>query len=196
MLADLLSSLGFAILEASDGKEGLEQAEAAWPHLILMDIMMPVMDGLDATRRIRRNPDLLLVPIIAVSASAALEDQEGSLAAGANAFMTKPIDQDILLQHIGRLLGLVWIEELAVTPAAVEPESAGPLLVPPQEELEILYELALAGNMRDIRQHATHIAALSEQYAPFADKLNQLAKAYQSKAIVELVEEYVERRPL
>ncbi len=196
MLADLLSGLGFAILEAADGQEGLEQAQAAWPHLILMDIMMPVMDGLEATRRIRRNPDLMQVPIIAVSASATPEDLEDSMAAGANAFMTKPIDQDDLLLQIGRFLGLVWIEDQGrAQPEAETPgESSGPLLAPPPEELEVLYDLALAGNMRDIRRHAAHIATLGAQYQPFADKLSLLAKGYQSKAIVEMVEQYVQRR--
>ena len=194
MLSDLLSGLGFVILEAADGQLGLEQAQVAWPDLILMDVMMPVMDGLEATRRIRRNPDLLQVPIIAVSASARINDLEGSIAAGANAFMTKPIDQEELLRQIGDYLGLVWIEEPPQSEMAVLQESAAALVAPPQDELPLLYELALAGNMRDIRRHAVYIASLGAQYGPFADKLTLLAKGYQSKAIVELVEEYMERR--
>jgi hypothetical protein len=60
--------------------------------------------------------------------------------------------------------------------------------IPPAAEMERLHELALAGNMRDIRRQAEHIATLDDKYRPFADKLEALAKSYQSKAILELVE--------
>jgi len=196
MLADLLRVLGFAIEEAADGKEALAQVERMPPDLILMDIMMPVMDGLEATRRIRQKPNLQTVPIIAISASATAEDQQGSMVAGASAFMTKPIDQDSLLMQIANFLGLVWdtetppVEEVA--PSQVG--AAASMIVPPKDEMDVLYDLALAGNMRDIRQHAEHIAALDDQYRSFADKLIGLAKSYQSKAILDLVEMHVQRK--
>jgi len=65
----------------------------------------------------------------------------------------------------------------------------------PKRRLEVLYVLAQAGNMGDIRRRADHIAALGEQYRPFADKLIGLAKAYRSKAILELVEAHMPRKP-
>lgn len=194
MLADLLRTLGFAIEEAADGKEALEQVELMPPDLILMDIMMPVMDGLEATRRIRQKPNLQAVPIIAISASATAEDQQGSMVAGASAFMTKPIDQDSLLQQIAGFLGLIWDTEVPPGDEPVAAQPGVPMTVPPREEMDALYDLALAGNMRDIRQQAEHIASLGEQYRPFADKLINLAKSYQSKAILELVEMHVQRK--
>jgi signal transduction histidine kinase/DNA-binding NarL/FixJ family response regulator len=194
MLADLLRALGFAVEEAGNGKEALEQVALMPPDLVLMDIMMPVMDGLEATRQLRADPDRGGVPIIAISASATAEDQQESMVAGASYFMTKPIDQDSLLTQIANFLGLVWEAEAPpVEDAAPRPTEAA-VVIPPPEEMDVLYGLAQAGNMRDIRRHAEHIASLGEQYAPFAERLIGLAKAYQSKAIVDLVAQHVQRK--
>lgn len=194
MLSDLLRVLGFSILEAGDGKQALEQAEANVPDMILMDVMMPVMGGLAATRLIRANPLLRDIPVIAISASATLEDEQGSKEAGANVFMTKPIDQDDLLYQLGQLLKIEWITDASAGTADGDAK-VDAMVVPPKEEMEILYDLALAGNMRDIRQQATHIASLDERFAPFAEKLTMLTRSYQSRAILDLVETYLQRDP-
>ena len=112
-----LSELGFDVAQASNGQEGLEQAARLRPDLILMDVMMPVMDGLEAIRRIRARPDLAHLPVIAVSASASAEDEARSLAAGANAFIAKPIHIDAMLQVIGEQLALSWVYEERTTAA-------------------------------------------------------------------------------
>jgi CheY-like chemotaxis protein len=192
MLADLLHTLGFVVEEAADGKQALAQMDKTLPDLILMDVRMPVMDGLEATRRIRANPRLQAVPIIANSASATPEDQQGSMTAGASAFLTKPIDQDELLQGIADLLGFVWETEAQASEASGSEGDA--MIAPPKEEMDVLYELALVGNMRDIRQRAEHIAGLDGKYRPFASKLGMLAKSYQSKAILDLVESHLQSR--
>jgi PAS domain S-box-containing protein len=197
MLVDLLSTLGFEVQEAANGQEGLEQAQESWPDLILTDIMMPVMDGLEATRRIRRLPHGRGVPILAVSASASLEDQARSLAGGASAFLTKPIDQGRLLHEIGAHLGLSWTYEPPQGRPAAEEADARPLVPPPQAQLAQLYPLAQAGNMRDILHWATQLTNLGEQYGPFATRICELARGYQSKAILGLVERHMNatRRP-
>jgi PAS domain S-box-containing protein len=106
VLVDLLTGCDFDVREAGDGEQALAAAADAAPDLILMDIAMPVMDGLEATRRLRQMPALSHVPIIAVSAGASASDRESSLAAGADEFITKPIDVELLLQQVGRLLKL------------------------------------------------------------------------------------------
>ena len=123
VLAALLGSLGFEVSEAENGRDGLAQAQAQAqpPHLIIMDIVMPVMDGLVATRHLRALPVLRSVPVIAASASATPEDREASLSAGANVFLPKPVDHLRLLHHIGVLLDLRWVSdlsELGASPAA------------------------------------------------------------------------------
>ncbi|HEV8312970.1 MAG TPA: response regulator [Burkholderiaceae bacterium] len=106
LLMDMLRPLGFDTVEARDGLEGLERAQALLPNLILMDNLMPVMDGLEATRRLRKLPTLKDVPVIAISASAAADGEERALQAGASAFLKKPFRANQLLTLIEQLLGL------------------------------------------------------------------------------------------
>ncbi len=108
MLCDLFGALGFEVAQADNGRRGLERAQLQRPDLIVMDNVMPVMDGVSATRALRATPGLNAVPVIAASASASPEDSRASLAAGANVFLAKPIDQMQLLHHVGELLQLHW----------------------------------------------------------------------------------------
>jgi len=108
MLIDLLAPLGFEVHVATDGQQALEQAQRLNPDVVLMDNVMPVMDGLEATRRLRAMPEVAGIPIIAISAGAQPSDRAASLAAGANAFLTKPVRIDDLLDNIGALLKLRW----------------------------------------------------------------------------------------
>ena len=193
LLVDFLSPLGFKTVEAENGQACLKQALALRPDLIVMDSVMPVMDGLEATRRLRQLPSLKSVPIIAVSASAAAADEQRSLAGGADAFLPKPIDLDDLLNEIGALLQLTWIFDDSQAAAMAQTEAPGTLIPPPAGEIEILYRLAQAGNMSSIRAQADHVAALGTPYGPFAQRLRELADAYQSRAILELVRKFRDR---
>ncbi|HKX39678.1 MAG TPA: ATP-binding protein, partial [Burkholderiaceae bacterium] len=111
MLVEALTQLDFEVAQAADGQEALEAADRLVPDLILMDLTMPVMDGLEATQRLRLLPAHACVPIIATSASAGPGVTTQSRAAGANAFIGKPINHAELLLLIGELLGLSWIRE-------------------------------------------------------------------------------------
>jgi PAS domain S-box-containing protein len=108
LLIDLLEPLGFELHEASDGEQALRMAQRLQPDLVLMDNVMPLMDGLEATRRLREMPELSAVPIITISASAQPSFRADSLAAGADAFLTKPVQVDELMDRIGALLQLRW----------------------------------------------------------------------------------------
>jgi PAS domain S-box-containing protein len=108
MLVDFLKCFDFEIEEAVDGLEGVSRAQAARPDVILMDNMMPVMDGLEATRRLRAVRGFEQLPIIAISASASEAQKERSLAAGATRFLPKPFKLDEILRAIGTLLQLTW----------------------------------------------------------------------------------------
>jgi CheY-like chemotaxis protein len=113
VLRDMLVPVGFEISEAADAREALQIALGQRPDLFLMDVFMPGMDGRQATTRLRELPDLADVPIIIVSASALGRDEESSLAAGANAFLAKPVNEHRLLDQIGCLLRIEWIRESA-----------------------------------------------------------------------------------
>jgi CheY-like chemotaxis protein len=105
MMRKLLEMSGYQVVEAVDGREAVEVAESALPDLILMDLSLPRLDGLDATRRIRELDGLGRVPIIAVSAHDTNDFHADALAAGCNEYVTKPIDFDELDALVKKLLG-------------------------------------------------------------------------------------------
>jgi signal transduction histidine kinase/CheY-like chemotaxis protein len=115
VLVELLGGLGFEVDEAGDGREGIERARELAPDLIVLDNVMPVLDGVGATRALRADERLHAVPIIAASASASAEHRRSSLQAGANVFLAKPIDPGLLLRYVGELLSLRW--QLASPPS-------------------------------------------------------------------------------
>jgi signal transduction histidine kinase/DNA-binding NarL/FixJ family response regulator len=188
MLLDLLKPLGFVTQEARDGADALRAIAEQAPDLVLMDMSMPVMDGLQAMRRIRESEPWQDIRIVAVSANASEADQAACLAAGANAFLSKPIDPAALLDEVAVQLGLSWIA--AALGAATDAASAT-MVAPPPAQLEELHRIAVAGNMRAIHQRANEIAALDPHCAPFCEKLQRLASGYQSKAIVALVQQHL-----
>jgi CheY-like chemotaxis protein len=105
MLKMRLELLGdYEVLAAENGEKGCEMAATEQPDLILMDLEMPVVDGWEATRRLRDNPQTRDVPIIALSAHALAGEREKALAAGCNEFDTKPIEFDRLVATIRQLL--------------------------------------------------------------------------------------------
>src|SRR5690242_3047165 len=105
ILRDLLTSSGYEVLEAADGRTGVDKAEAEKPDLILMDIQMPVMDGYDATQKIKADPDLKPIPIVAVSSFAMKGDEEKARASGCDHYITKPYSPMQLLRTIRGLIG-------------------------------------------------------------------------------------------
>ena len=105
MLKMRLELLGdFEVLTAENGERGCEVAAAERPDIILMDLEMPVMDGWEATRRLKGNPQTSDIPVIAFSAHALAGERSKALAAGCNEFETKPIEFDRLVATIRRIL--------------------------------------------------------------------------------------------
>lgn len=109
----LLTSVGFTVFEAQDGLHAIEKFVELKPDLILMDIRMPVMDGVEAIKSIRKSKQGQDVPIIAVTASAFEEERQSILQHGASDFLRKPFKRNDLLQMIGEHLGLSYERELA-----------------------------------------------------------------------------------
>ncbi len=105
MMRRLLEMAVYQVIEATDGQEAVALAESEHPQLILMDLSLPVIDGLAATRAIRKLDGLEQVPIVAVSAHDTSDFQAEALAAGCNGYITKPIDFSQLELLIARLLG-------------------------------------------------------------------------------------------
>jgi two-component system, cell cycle response regulator DivK len=104
ILRDLLTSGGYEIIEATTGLEGVDMAEQEHPDLILMDIQLPGVDGYEATRRIKANPALHHIPIIAVTSYALSGDDAQALEAGCDAYVAKPFSPRALLAKIREYL--------------------------------------------------------------------------------------------
>jgi len=101
----MLRPEGFELTMATTAQEGLQLAESERPEIILMDIGLPVIDGLEATRRLRENPGNRAIRILAVSAHALEGDRQRAEAAGCDGFVSKPIHKPTLLAEIRRQLG-------------------------------------------------------------------------------------------
>ena len=105
IIRDLLASAGYELIEAADGEAGVRLAETERPDLILMDIQLPVLDGYEATRRIKQNPDLRAIPIVVVTSYALSGDDVKAMQAGSDAYVAKPFSPRELLATIRRFLG-------------------------------------------------------------------------------------------
>ena len=104
-LARVLSMQGYEFLEAADGEEGLQVARTRQPNLILMDISLPVLDGFEATRRIKQDPALQHIPVIAVTAHARPADEQRALDAGCDGYLSKPYSLRDFLAVVEKNIG-------------------------------------------------------------------------------------------
>jgi len=104
ILQDLLTSADFEVIEAVDGEAGLAAAAAHRPDLILMDIQLPIVDGYEATRRIKANPSLRAIPIIVITSYALSGDDDKARAAGCDAYFSKPFSPRQLLAKVREYL--------------------------------------------------------------------------------------------
>jgi len=194
VLRKLLAPLGFDIAEVSNGMEAVEKAHEWQPDLILMDLIMPVLDGYEATRRIRKLHALKEVIVIAVSASAFSHDQEKSMEAGCNVFLSKPINADKLFECLQTHLNLTWIYEdqkNTDTSEEAEPQTEMQIVGPSPEKATILFDLVRSGDINGIIEFAEELEQTDEQLVAFAQKITQLAKNIKKKEIRELAERYM-----
>lgn len=194
VLLNMLEPLGFEIITAENGQQEVELAQAIRPDLILTDLVMPVKSGFEAVKEIRQIPEIQNIPIIAISASVFDMDKQKCQIAGCEAFLPKPIKEKLLLDLLQQYLHLEWIYEEERTNSNennLSTHTMEQLVVPPVAEIEVLYELAMLGSMRKIRDRAIYLEELDPKYLPFAHKLKELAQGFQEKAIVALVEQYL-----
>lgn len=197
VLQNMLEPLGFEVSLADDGQQAIDFALELQPDCILTDLVMPVKTGFEAVKEIRNLPHKIKdVVIIAISASVFEMDREQSRVLGCDSFLPKPVNQDQLMATLQKYLGIDWIYE-STSDSDLEYSEYFPeftdetLIVPPVAEMEILYELAMLGNMKKIRERATYLMQLDQEYLALAIKLEDLATSFQEKAIVSLIEQYL-----
>ncbi|GAA6623206.1 AAA family ATPase [Scytonema sp. NUACC26] len=192
VLANLLQPLGFEVAEATDGLDGIHKAREFEPDIIFMDLVMTVMDGFEATRRLKMLPNFQDIVVIAVSASVFEFERQQSREVGCDDFLPKPIKKAELLEKLRIHLALEWVyEEINNNVQLNTPTSqiadTQSLVTPPAEELALLLHLAMKGDLKSIAKRAVELEKLDEQYVPFATYLRQLVKEFKSKQILEFL---------
>jgi len=177
----MLEPSGFQVFEADNGLDCVKLVGEHRPDVIIMDSIMPKMNGFEATEKIRQIPEVKDVIIVAASASVFEEDQNRMLLAGCNAFLPKPLELDKLLNLLEKYLNLEWMFEKEADDMISDTSE----IIPPAEDcLKKLLELSEMGNLHEIRGLAKKLER-DEKYRPFAGKLLQLAMEFEDKKIVE-----------
>ncbi|MBD2306383.1 response regulator [Chroococcidiopsis sp. FACHB-1243] len=196
VLISLLEPIGFEIAEAENGREGLEKADKFHPDLIITDLVMPLMDGFEMLQRIRVSEQLSGIVAIASSASVFETNQYRSLTAGANEFLPKPIQAEVLLEMLRSHLNLTWIYEqqenqklLAIHDYASQLHQTE---LPPDDILTQLYELVKKGDLDKILTVAYQLEKLNDKYLYFAQQIVQLTESFQVKKLRQLLQKYLE----
>ena len=191
LLVSLLEPLGFEIVTAENGLQALRLAVAQPPAMVILDLVMPEMDGLETVREMRRRQEMDGIPIIGISATVAGNGHRAEFAAVCNDFLGKPIRIEQLLEKIQTHLGIEWLTSQArKSPAAAgEVEEEKPFDLPPTEELEQLHDLAMRGDLRGIQAWATGIEQRDGRYGHFSKKLRELTGRFKIKTILALVKQ-------
>jgi len=184
LLVNILAPLGFATEQAGTGAECIERCKHALPDLILMDLAMPVMDGWEASRILRRDMGSD-VPILIVSANAYDKVLENPAGIAPEDFVVKPVNVAELLERIGARLGLDWVMHAEPAPSSDRPV----LRFPPAAQLEALREQLSLGYVRGITRQLDAIAALDPQYAPFATTLRGYAARFDLEAMAAFLDQ-------
>ena len=194
ILVRVLHSLGFDVVETADGLAALDRAAERPPDVVVLDLIMPGMSGFDVARAFRRRSDGNgTQPVIIATSANAFESQiQESAQAGCNAFLPKPIEIDRLLALIQRHARLEWIVGDGAPgegpPAALD-DDAPQLIPPPPDELAVLFDLAMKGELLNLRRHAAELAARDAAYQPFAAQLEALVDDFDEENILTLIEQ-------
>ncbi len=190
-LMKLLTAIGFSVRGAENGEAAIRTWEEWKPRLILMDVHMPVMDGLEATRRIKADPRGKETVIVVLTASAMAEDRRVVAQSGADDFLSKPCRENELLEKMRALLNLTYdYEEVseagAEAPGGVRAMSAAGLGQLPPALVEELRNAIFSGNIRRLNELILNVRETED--AGSANALQELADKYEYDALAQLLE--------
>lgn len=192
VVRELLTSLGFIVLEASDGQDALELAVTSVPDLVIMDLVMPRLNGFEAASQIKEHQALDNIKMIAFSANVYETNQKRSLKEGFDDFVSKPIDVVALLSSIGKLLNLEWTYvglQMPVSPTRTEDFQAAPDQLPPNAALEILRDFARQGDIQEILDSLSQIESKHPESFVFVKQMRKWAAEFDMRRIRELLDE-------
>jgi signal transduction histidine kinase/DNA-binding NarL/FixJ family response regulator len=212
-LCDVLFSLTFELREAANGREAIEITREWQPHLILMDLVMPVMDGFEATRQIRKleignsmldtgywildtdtqhpAPSIQYPVIIGVSANILESIGQKSFAVGCDDFLAKPLDIAQLLNCLQQHLQLEWLysDTTEGESELLQASDNRSFVIPPPDVLRKILEFAEDGDMTDLHQCLAKLKTTDPRFIQFVERIEQLAGRFQFEQIVELIQQ-------
>jgi signal transduction histidine kinase/DNA-binding NarL/FixJ family response regulator len=189
VIVNLLQPLGFEMIEASNGQEGLEKISLEQPDLTFTDLAMPVMDGLEMLKQLRLHVALRDAIVVVSSASVFEIDRQKSLDSGGDDFLAKPVQASELYEILRKHLKIEWVyENTAMQNSSVASTSQTSVIIPSIDELKGLLEHVETGYFRGIREELDNLAQINEGYQPFVEKLSKLAKSFNIKEIRHFLE--------
>ncbi|MBF0100806.1 MAG: response regulator [Desulfobacterales bacterium] len=194
LLRDILSSLGFIVIEAVDGKEAIDKALEHHPELIFMDMLMPVLDGFSGIMKIRQTPVISNIPIIGISASLDNTNLNRCIEAGANECILKPLNINELHQAIQKYIKVKWVfdDEKQMEKTNVHMDSE---VVPPEyEELTELLAMANIGDVVGIQHYVSNMGNRDLKMIPFCEKLDYFAKNFMIDELQSFIMKFSESK--
>ena len=188
-LVRLLAPLGFELREATNGQEAVEIWQAWQPHLIWMDMRMPVMDGYEAIRQIKTHIQGQATVIIALTASVFEEERAVVLAQGCDDFVRKPVKENVIFEKLSYHLGIVFVYE--DTPSPPEPTRQPPQITPSalnRMSSDWLQQLKAAATIAKVAPILALLDQIPPAEAALAAELRRMVSGYQFEAIIQLAE--------
>ena len=200
VVLSLLQPIGFEVTEAANGEEAIKKAKEFRPDLIIIDLLMPVMNGFVLMRRLRNLPEFKETILLASSATVSDVYQLRSQEAGCNDFLPKPLSTTDLLDKIRDYLGLSWIyqktDQLSIKKSEFVADSLREIqskefLPPSIEELNILYDLARKGLIDRLIEESERLKTIDRQYLSFAEEIQTLAQGFQINEIRRFIKQFL-----
>ncbi len=197
LVVNLLAPLGFELKEAANGQEAVAIWQDWHPHLIWMDMRMPVMDGYEATRQIKAHLEGQATVIIALTASTLDEKRAIVISAGCDDFVRKPFRKEVIFSKMAHHLGVQYLyqesSEASPTPSAVQPSlKPDDLSVMPDEWIANLYEAAAQVDNQVITQLLNEVPP---EHAHLANELRQWVQNFRCDKIISLIEQWYDQHP-
>jgi two-component system sensor histidine kinase/response regulator len=190
LLSQLLEVVGFPTREVVNGAEAVRMVHEWKPQVVLMDMTMPVMDGYEATRKIKASPDIKDTAIVAVTASAFEEDKQRILAAGADSYLSKPFKDAELFEIIGRLTGSEYLyEEAGGSENASETADDETLIRKSVAALptDLVGQLIHSVERADLDQLNDLVGQLTTDHPTLVKRMREMATRYEYEALIELL---------
>jgi CheY-like chemotaxis protein len=193
MLISLIEPLGFEIETAENGEEAVRMAAESRPDLILMDLLMPVMDGDKALMQICKDDELKAIKIIGVSAAVADKERTEAFAADCDDFISKPVDTEVLLDKLAEQLQIEWIEaedgrrETRDEGRGTKDEEASPVKMPPRAVLDTIIQCAERGEFTKLGKIFDELESEDAGYSGFCAGVREHARRYDDERIIDYI---------